>query len=84
MNVKEALKEAVKQVSCKGYQPIDSDPEIAAAYAELCQRQQDFELADERFVESAALYLRAAETRLNELIRQKKEQQYRQRILGRW
>ena len=68
MNVKEIFRRAVQRVSFNA----DSNPEMAAAYDELRQRQQDFELAEEAFTESATLYLKAAEAKLNELIRQKK------------
>jgi hypothetical protein len=49
------------------------DMELQAAFAELKQRQQDFELAEDRFVKSAALYLQAAHMRVNELVRERRQ-----------
>jgi cytochrome c556 len=80
MGIKEAFKEAVKQVADKFYGPAeqeliayDADWELRAAYDELRQRQQDFEYADERYIESALMYLDAAKKRVDELVRERRQ-----------
>jgi len=69
------IRDMVKSISDKFYCDeikIAGDPELEAAFREVKQRIQDFELAEDKFVESAILYLRAAKTKRNELIRERR------------
>lgn len=69
MNAREATREAVKSVCCRLY----PDAELEAAYDEVRQCEQDFELAEPEFVESAELYLAAAKARLSAILRERRK-----------
>lgn len=68
MNAAQGIREVVKLLCLERY-----DPEIKAAKEEMQQREHDFKNADPRFIESTALYWKAACTKYEELLRERKE-----------